>query len=80
MAFRKDAYQVSRKQSMFGKNIIITDNVDWPTTDIIDASRARWQVEDRFRLCKDDDLVGTSPIRHWTDSEGALIGKNSMNC
>lgn len=69
MAFRKDTYQVSRKQSMFGKNIIITDNVDWPTTDIVDASRARWQVEDRFRLCKDDDLVGTSPIRHWTDSK-----------
>jgi transposase len=69
MAFRKDVYQVSRKQSMFGKNIIITDNMDWPTSDIVEASRARWQVEDRFRLCKDDDLVGTSPIRHWTDSK-----------
>jgi transposase len=69
MAFRKDAYQVSRKQNMFGKNIIITDNTDWPTGDIVEASRARWQVEDRFRLCKDDELVGTSPIRHWTDSK-----------
>ena len=54
---------------MFGKNIIITDNTDWSTSDIIEASLARWQVEDRFRLSKDDDLVGTSPVRHWTDSK-----------
>jgi transposase len=26
-------------------------------------------VEDRFRLSKDDDLVGASPVRHWTDSK-----------
>jgi len=69
MSFHKDAYLVSRKQAMFGKNIIITDNTDWLTCDIIEASLARWQVEDRFRLSKDDDLVGTSPFRHWTDSK-----------
>jgi len=57
MTFRKNVYLVGRKQSMFGKNIIITDNTDWPTGDIIQASLDRWQVEDRFRLSKDDDLV-----------------------
>ena len=69
MTFRKNSYLVARKQSMFGKNIIITDNTDWPTSDIIQASLDRWQVEDRFRLSKDDELVGASPIRHWTDSK-----------
>jgi len=69
LTFRKNVYLVSRKQAMFGKNIIITDNRDWLTGDIIEASLARWQVEDRFRLSKDDDLVGTSPVRHWTDSK-----------
>ena len=69
MTFRKNGYLVGRKQEMFGKNIIITDNTDWPTGDIIEASLARWQVEDRFRLSKDDDLVGTNPVRHWTDSK-----------
>jgi transposase len=69
MTFRKNAYGVARKQSMFGKNIIITGNTDWPTADIIQASLDRWQVEDRFRLSKDDDLVGASPIHHWTDSK-----------
>jgi len=69
MSFRKDVYKMSRKQAMFGKNIIITDNTDWTTREIVEASLDRWQVEDRFRLSKNDDLVGTRPIRHWTDSK-----------
>jgi transposase len=69
MSFRKDAYLVSRRQSLFGKNIIITDNTDWTTEDIVQASLERWQVEERFRLCADEDLVGVRPIRHWTDSK-----------
>jgi len=69
MGFRKNVYQVERKREMFGKNIIITDNIDWTTTEIIEASLDRWQVENRFRLSKDDDLVGAQPIRHWTDSK-----------
>jgi transposase len=69
MGFRKDVYKISKKQAMFGKNIIITDNTDWTTREIVEASLDRWQVENRFRLSKDDDLVGTRPIRHWTDSK-----------
>jgi len=69
MSFRKDPYQVERKQARFGKNIIITDNTDWTTSDIVKASLDRWQVEDRFRLSNDDDLVSARPIRHWTDSK-----------
>jgi transposase len=69
MSFRKDPYRVGRKQAMFGKNIIITDNTDWTTREIVEASLDRWQVEDRFRLSKNDDLVSTRPIRHWTDSK-----------
>ncbi len=69
MSFRKNAYLVERKLSMFGKNIIITDNMDWMTADIVQASLDCWQVEDRFRMSKDDELVGVCPMRHWTDSK-----------
>ena len=69
MNFRKNTYLVGRKQAMFGKSIIITDNTDWTTTDIVQANLDRWQVEDRFRLSKADELVGVSPVRHWTDSK-----------
>ncbi len=69
MSFRKDPYRVARKQETFGKNIIITDNSDWTTTEIVRAHLDRWQVEDRFRQSKDDNLVGVHPLRHWTDSK-----------
>jgi transposase len=69
MSFRKDAASVERIRALLGKSIIITDNVDWPTTEIVQASLDRWQVENRFRLSKDDDLVAIRPIRHWTDSK-----------
>lgn len=69
MRFRKDPYQVRRKEAMLGKNIIITDNMDWSTREIIEASLDRWQVEDRFRVSNDPDTVGVRPIRHWTDSK-----------
>lgn len=69
MSFRRDHYRIARKQSTFGRNIIITDNTDWTTADIVQASLDRWQVEDRFRLSKDHELVGVMPIRHWTDSK-----------
>ncbi len=69
MSFRKDVIKVEQKRAIFGKNIIITDNTDWTTSEIVEASLDRWQVEDRFRLSKDNDLVAMLPIRHWTDSK-----------
>jgi transposase len=69
MSFRKDSYRVERHRTTFGRNIIITDNTDWTTAEIVQASLDRWQVEDRFRQSNDDELVSGRPIRHWTDSK-----------
>ncbi len=69
MSFRKDVSRVKQRQAVFGKNIIITDNMDWSTSEIVEASLDRWQVENRFRLSNDKDLVAMRPIRHWTDSK-----------
>ncbi len=69
MSFRKDVASVERVRVLLGKSIIVTDNTDWSTTEIVQASLDRWQVENRFRLSKDDDLVAMRPIRHWTDSK-----------
>ena len=69
MSFHKDAYRVQRKRATFGRNIIITDNIDWTTAEIVEASLDRWRIEESFRLSKDDELVSVSPIRHWTDSK-----------
>ncbi|MHB8809793.1 MAG: IS1634 family transposase [Desulfobulbaceae bacterium] len=67
--FRKNHYRISRHIDRFGKNIIITDNADWTTDEIVNASLDRWTVEDGFRQSKNDDLVAMMPIRHWTDSK-----------
>lgn len=69
MEFRKNQYAVEGRQAMFGKNMIVTDNTDWTTEEIIEASLSRWEVEDAFRQSKDEDLVGVQPIRHFTDSK-----------
>ncbi|MBT9148346.1 MAG: hypothetical protein DDT32_02118 [Syntrophomonadaceae bacterium] len=69
MSFRSDQYQISGKQDTLGKSIIITDRSDWTTEAIVQAHLDRWQVEERFRQSKDDDLVSMRPIRHWTDSK-----------
>jgi len=69
MSFRKNTQAVKCARARFGKNIIITDNHDWSTEDIVNTSLDRWQVEERFRQSKDDDLVGVQPVRHWTDSK-----------
>jgi hypothetical protein len=60
---------VGRLQARFGKTVIVTDNADWTTAEIVAASLDRWQVEDRFRQSKDDELVGAHPVRHWTDGK-----------
>lgn len=69
MSFRKDPIKVKRNRAALGKSIVITDNTDWPTSEIVAASLDRWQVEERFRQSKDDDLVAMRPIRHFTDSK-----------
>lgn len=69
MGFRKDQYRVLRKLQTFGKTIIVTDNKDWTTEEIVEAHLARWEVENSFRQSKNDDLVCTRPLRHWTDSK-----------
>jgi transposase len=77
MRINRDQYRIGRLRACFGRNIIITDNRDWSTADIVQASLDRWIVEDRFRASKDDELVSVSPLRHWTD---AKIRCHLMTC
>lgn len=67
MGFKKNAYLVEKKRLSFGRSIIITDNTDWTTTEIIDANLDRWEVERCFR--DSNSTMNVRPIRHWTDSK-----------
>jgi transposase len=50
-----------------GKNIIITDNHDWETEDIILTYRSQYIIEDAFKQMKDRKTGTWWPMYHWTD-------------
>ena len=69
MSFRKDQYQVAKTEARLGKNIIVTDNHDWSTEEIVQLSLDRYGVEKQFRASKSRDYVQVNPFFHWTDGK-----------
>jgi len=69
LGFCKDYYRIGRHIDRFGKNILISDRVDWSTERIALANLDRYEVEQAFCQSKDDDQVAVQPLRHWTDSK-----------
>lgn len=69
MTFRKNAVELSKKYALMGKNIIVTDNHNWTTDEIVSVSLDRYKVEENFRASKSPYLIAANPIRHWTDSK-----------
>ena len=57
-----------------GKNIIITDNHDWTTEDIILAYRSQYIIEDAFKQMKDRKTGTWWPMFHWTDQKIKVHG------
>jgi transposase len=69
MSFGKDQYQISKAISLFGKNVIVTDNSDWTTEEIVQLSLDRYGIEKQFRDSKSSNHVRVNPLYHWTDSK-----------
>ena len=69
MSFRKDVYQVTKAEKLFGRNVIVTDNHDWSTSEIVQLSLDRYGIENQFRSSKSKDHVRLNPFYHWTDSK-----------
>jgi len=69
MSFRKDHYQTAKAEALFGKNVIVTDNHDWTTEEIVQSSLDRYGIEEQFRASKSSHHVQVNPFYHWTDSK-----------
>jgi transposase len=69
MSFRKDQYQLTKAESLLGKSIIVTDNHDWSTEEIVQLSLERYGIEKQFRTSKSRDHVQVNPFFHWTDGK-----------
>lgn len=60
------------EQEVFGKRVLVTDRVEWSTSEVVTAYRSQWIVEADFRQLKDPDCVAVAPIFHWTDQKIAV--------
>lgn len=60
-----------------GKTIIITDNHEWATEDIIFAYRSQYVIEDIFKNMKDRKIGSWWPMFHWTDQ---MIRVHGLYC
>ncbi len=78
MRFKKDAYRLRRTRAKLGRNIVVSDSMDWSTSEIVQASLDRWQVEDRFRQSK-NEMVSVLPLRHWTDDNIRCLSSGSVS-
>lgn len=73
---RSDAY-AELADTYLGKNIIITDNHNWPTEDIILTYRSQYIIEDVFKQMKDRRTGTWWPMFHWTDQ---MIRVHGLYC
>ncbi len=69
MSFRKDSSEITAARAMMGKNIIVTDNDQWTTEEIVTTSLDRSRIEQQFRVSKASCHVRVNPMFHWTDSK-----------
>ena len=60
-----------------GKNIIITDNHDWTTEEIILTYRSQYIIEDVFKQMEDRKTGTWWPMFHWTDQ---MIRVHGLYC
>jgi transposase len=65
-SLKSDAY-TELADTYLGKNIIITDNHNWSTEDIILTYRSQYIIEDVFKQMKDRKTGTWWPMFHWTN-------------
>ena len=63
----KKTARAGLEKRVFGKRILITNQPDWTTAEIVAAYRSQSHVEDSFRQLKNPHVVSFSPMHHWTD-------------
>jgi len=61
--------EMSKKERVFGKNIIFTNNLEAEYSDAIMTYKEKKEIEDSFKTIKDHRIISLHPIWHWTDSK-----------
>jgi len=75
-SLKSDAY-AKLADTYLGKNIIITDNHNWSTEDIILTYRSQYIIEDVFKQMKNRKTGTWWPMFHWTNQ---MIRVHGLYC
>jgi transposase len=59
----------NEKLKSFGKTILLTDNHEWSTEQIIKVYRGKSMVENDFKRMKSPVMICLEPVFHWTDQK-----------
>jgi transposase len=52
-----------------GRTVLITDQLQWPTNDVVSAYRNLASIEDAFKNMKNINFLRWQPAYHWTDQK-----------
>jgi transposase len=55
------------RDTVLGKNVLVTSQDGWKDTQVIEAYRSQFLIEEVFQQMKDRDLGCWWPMFHWTD-------------
>lgn len=61
--------EITKKERVFGKNIIFTNKLETEYSDVIMNYKEKNKIEDSFKAIKDHRIISFHPIWHWTDSK-----------
>ncbi len=65
----EDKEEIKKKEVVFGKNIIFTNNIEADSSETIAVYKEKIKVEDSFKTIKDHRIISLHPIWHWTDTK-----------
>lgn len=69
LSFRVNPDELQRRERLFGKTILFTDNHHWSSAEIIDTYQQKNDVEIDFKRTKDPHGTPMTPVYHWTDQK-----------
>ncbi|MCG2817573.1 MAG: IS1634 family transposase [Actinomycetia bacterium] len=61
-------------EERLGKNVLVTDRLEWSPTEVVESYRSLTSIEDTFKNMKNVDFLRWQPAYHWTDQKIQVHG------
>jgi len=75
ISYRVDHQALRRlTEERLGKNVLVTDRLEWSPSEIVESYRSLTSIEDAFKNMKNVDFLRWQPAYHWTDQKIRVHG------